>query len=99
MTRRNLIPTIHPIPGSRAFVTFAPLIPTEPLEHNDKAPAGAAEGPPFTDDDKVMQTLGGTLIPGTDLDESFGVPIAQDWEEIYSPTKRALKSERFSSFV
>uniref|UniRef100_A0A7N9DAW3 Deoxynucleotidyltransferase terminal-interacting protein 1 n=1 Tax=Macaca fascicularis TaxID=9541 RepID=A0A7N9DAW3_MACFA len=27
----------------------------EPLEHNDKAPAGAAEGPPLTDDNKFFQ--------------------------------------------
>lgn len=45
-------------PVSRALVTSVPLVPAESLEHNDKAPAGAAKGPPLTDDNKVRLVLG-----------------------------------------
>lgn len=50
---------------SQASVTSVPLVPTEPLEHNDKAQAGAAKGPPLTDDNKVRLGLSIDL-PGID---------------------------------
>ena len=58
-------------------MTSAPLVPTEPLEHNDQAPAGAAEGPPLTDDHKVRLAPDGMSLPGTGVEGSFAVPTAQ----------------------
>lgn len=90
MSRFNFIPTLHlhPTPVSQAAVTFVPLVPTEPLEHNDKAPAGAAEGPPLTDDNKVRLALHGTYIPATGLHGSFGIPSAQGYGDL-QPVERA----------
>lgn len=53
-------------------MTSAPLVPTEPLEHNDKAPAGAAEGPPLTDDNEVRLTLAGTYRPALPWKAALG---------------------------
>lgn len=64
-------------PVSQTSVTPAPLVPTESLEHNDKAPAGAAKGPPLTDDHQVKMTLDGTYLPGTVLEGSFGVLVVE----------------------
>lgn len=76
MSTFNFILTLHSTPVSGPSVTSVPLVPTEPLEHNDKAPAGAAKGPPLTDDNKVRLVLG-ICLPGIGLDGTFGVPTAQ----------------------
>lgn len=49
-------------------MTFAHLVPTEPLEHNDKTSAGAAKGPPISDDHKVRLVLGENHIRVCGLD-------------------------------
>lgn len=64
-------------PVSRTSVTPAPLVPTESLEHNDKAPAGAAKGPPLTDDHQVRLALDGTCLPGTVLEGSVGALVVE----------------------
>lgn len=76
-------------PVSQTSVTSAPLVPTEPLEHNDKAPAGAAKGPPLTDDNKVRLTLGGTYLPGTGWKGSLGDPRFTGLRRIHQPVERA----------
>ena len=60
-------------PASQTSVTCAPLVPTEPLEHNDKTPASAAKGPPLSDDNEVRLTLGGTYRPGPGSFGGLGV--------------------------
>ena len=76
MSKFNFILAFHLYPSVTGLSDICSLVPTEPLEHNDKAPAGAAKGPPLTDDNKVRLVLGIYLL-GIGLDRTFGVPTAQ----------------------
>ncbi|ERE71601.1 deoxynucleotidyltransferase terminal-interacting protein 1 [Cricetulus griseus] len=69
------------------------LIKAEPLEHNDKTPAGAAKGPPLSDDHKVRLALGetGFTDPAISMDLLRAVLQPSINEEIQSVFNKYMK--------